>query len=29
MVDGRLETRSTILLEGEDPPYVRDWMWPG
>jgi xylulose-5-phosphate/fructose-6-phosphate phosphoketolase len=29
MVDARLEARAYTREVGDDPPYVRDWIWPG
>jgi xylulose-5-phosphate/fructose-6-phosphate phosphoketolase len=28
MVDERLRCRAFTRIEGEDPPHVRDWIWP-
>lgn len=28
MVDERLRSRAFTRIEGEDPPHVRDWIWP-
>jgi xylulose-5-phosphate/fructose-6-phosphate phosphoketolase len=28
MVDERLRVRSYTREHGEDPPEVRDWVWP-
>jgi xylulose-5-phosphate/fructose-6-phosphate phosphoketolase len=28
MADSRVETRSKIMLAGEDPPDIRNWIWP-
>jgi xylulose-5-phosphate/fructose-6-phosphate phosphoketolase len=29
MVDARVEARAYTREVGDDPPYVRDWVWPG
>jgi xylulose-5-phosphate/fructose-6-phosphate phosphoketolase len=29
MVDARLEARAYTREVGDDPPFVRDWVWPG
>jgi xylulose-5-phosphate/fructose-6-phosphate phosphoketolase len=29
MVDARVEARAYTREVGDDPPHVRDWMWPG
>jgi xylulose-5-phosphate/fructose-6-phosphate phosphoketolase len=29
MLDARLSARDYTRRHGEDPPHVRDWMWPG
>jgi len=28
MVDERLRARAFTRSEGEDPPAIRDWVWP-
>ena len=29
MADNRVETRAEIFRVGEDPPAIRNWVWPG
>jgi xylulose-5-phosphate/fructose-6-phosphate phosphoketolase len=29
MADNRVETRAEIFRAGEDPPAIRNWVWPG